>query len=313
MRFRASSANGGKRVPDRLVREDVTIGEEQDARAAPGFAGAPPIGEVPAAVEQLPRNLECDVRLARAGRERQQDAIAALGDCAKRFLDRVDLIIVRRLGAALVLERHGGEAVAPERGARLGGAERLLPQRVGAGVAVEIGLRTGRHVDAVKLFPVAGEGEAGLQFLGVALGLAEPLGGSLVARFRLQHREALAAMGEHVVGDLRLGPPTRALQPPEGDPHLPPHPALPRPPAGGGKCGVDQLRAGLRLVHAAIALPAVSSPEKARASRDCLNSARTASLRRTAPVNSSTSAWTCLKRVTVVSCTSLAGTCIGKG
>ena len=52
-----------------LVGEDVAVGEEQDARAARRLAA-----QVPAAVEELPGDLEGDEGLAGAGGEREQDA-----------------------------------------------------------------------------------------------------------------------------------------------------------------------------------------------------------------------------------------------
>ena len=60
---------GGEGVVS-LVGEDVAVGEEQDARAARRLAA-----QVPAAVEQLPGDLKGDEGLARAGGQREQDAL----------------------------------------------------------------------------------------------------------------------------------------------------------------------------------------------------------------------------------------------
>ena len=56
-----------------LVGEDVAVGQEQDARAARRLAA-----QVPAAVEELPGDLEGDEGLAGAGGEREQDALLVL-------------------------------------------------------------------------------------------------------------------------------------------------------------------------------------------------------------------------------------------
>ena len=109
-----------------LVGEDVAVGEEEDARAARGLAG-----QVPAAVEELPGDLEGDEGLAGAGGQREQDALLAGGDRLHDALDGDVLVVAARVRAALVLEGHGGEAVAP--GVRLGEGER--PELVGRGVA----------------------------------------------------------------------------------------------------------------------------------------------------------------------------------
>ena len=103
--------------------EDVAVGEEQDARPARRLAA-----QVPAAVEQLPGDLEGDERLARAGGQREQDALLPVGDRLQHALDGDVLVVAALEVAALVLERHGGEAVAP--GVLLG--EGQVPQFVRA-------------------------------------------------------------------------------------------------------------------------------------------------------------------------------------
>ena len=60
---------GGEGVVS-LIRQDVPVGEEQDARAARRLAA-----QVPAAVKQFPRDLKGDEGLARAGGQREQDAL----------------------------------------------------------------------------------------------------------------------------------------------------------------------------------------------------------------------------------------------
>ena len=58
-----------------LVGADVAVGQEQDARPAGGLGLTLPVGEVSAALEQLPGELEGDEGLAGAGRKDQQDAV----------------------------------------------------------------------------------------------------------------------------------------------------------------------------------------------------------------------------------------------
>ena len=91
-----------------LIGQDVAVGEEQDARPARRLAA-----QVPAAVEQLPGDLKGDERLARAGGQREQDARLAGGDGLQHPLDGDVLVVAWLEVAALVLEGHGGEAVAP--------------------------------------------------------------------------------------------------------------------------------------------------------------------------------------------------------
>ena len=57
-----------------------------------GFAGR----QVPAAVKQLPGDLKGDGGLARAGGQRQQDAVAAGGDGFQHPLDGDVLVVAAR-------------------------------------------------------------------------------------------------------------------------------------------------------------------------------------------------------------------------
>ena len=118
------------------------------------------------------------------------------------------------------------------------------------GYCGDILLRAGRHVDLIDADAIGGVGEAGLQLLGVFLGLADALGIGQVPPLGLDHRELVVAVGQHVVGDVLGGPHARALQAAEGD-DLAPHPAgLHHAPAGRFQGGVDQFGAGFGLVHA---------------------------------------------------------------
>ena len=97
-----------------LVGQDVAVGEEQDARPARRLAASRfqrlwnSFQAIWKAMEVLP------VPVASVSRMR----LLAGGDGLQRVLDGVVLVVARLPRAALVLERDGGEAVAP--GVRLG-------------------------------------------------------------------------------------------------------------------------------------------------------------------------------------------------
>ena len=79
-----TSASSGKaeKALNAWLAEDVAVGEKQDARAARRLAA-----KVPAAVEQLPDDLEGDEGLAGAGGQRQQDAGLVNGDGGHHPID----------------------------------------------------------------------------------------------------------------------------------------------------------------------------------------------------------------------------------
>ena len=94
-----------------LVRENVPIREEQDARAARRLAA-----QVPPAVEKFPSKLERDERLARARRQREQDALLLRRDGLQHAPDGDVLVVAARMAPALVLERHRRETIPPRIG-----------------------------------------------------------------------------------------------------------------------------------------------------------------------------------------------------
>ena len=87
--FAIAAPNGPEIVDHRLVDQDVAVGEEEDAFLAPGLP-------------QPPDDLKGRVGLAGAGRHDQQDAVLALGNRFDRGVDGVDLVVARRLAAAVV-------------------------------------------------------------------------------------------------------------------------------------------------------------------------------------------------------------------
>jgi len=115
----------------RLVGQDVAVSQEQDARLASRFVAGLPVGQVPAAFEQFPRDLERDERLARAGSQRQQNSVPTGGDGLHYTLNSDVLEVVWPEAAAKVVDRHSGKPVAP--GILLG--ERGLPEFLWRGIA----------------------------------------------------------------------------------------------------------------------------------------------------------------------------------
>ena len=103
---------GGEGV-EGLVGEDIAVGQKQDAWPPGRLAPLLPIDQVPAAVEQLPCDLEGDEGLARARGQSQQDAPLSGGDGIQHPFDGDVLVITGWMAAAFVLERHGFEPVAP--------------------------------------------------------------------------------------------------------------------------------------------------------------------------------------------------------
>jgi hypothetical protein len=197
-------------------------------------------------VEELPRDLEGDEGLSRAGREGEQDAVALRGDGLQHALDGDVLVVPRPEVPAPVLEGHGGEAVAP--GVRL--REGAVPQLVWGGETGDLALHAGLHVDAVHALPVAGVGEPHGQLPRVVLGLRDAPGQRLVPRLGLDHRQLAVAVHQHVVGGQRTPAPPVPLQAASRDLVLAEDAAaVHHAPAGLPDGGVDVLGSGLGFVH----------------------------------------------------------------
>src|SRR5207248_3313519 len=111
--------------------------------------------QVPAAMEQLPADLKRDEGLAGAGGERQQDALAVLRDGLHHSLDRDVLVVAAGVGAPLVLERYGCEAVPPG----VGFGESECPELVRSRIARVLPFFAGLHVDAIDALAVRAIGE----------------------------------------------------------------------------------------------------------------------------------------------------------
>lgn len=131
-----------------------------------------PVFQVPAAVEQLPCDLKCDESLARAGREREQDARLTVGDGREHAFDGDILIIASLKVAALALEGYRGEAFAPV----IRHGKGSVPEFHGAWKACEFSLAPCVHVDAVDTLTVARVGKTHRELCRVILGLCQAFG-----------------------------------------------------------------------------------------------------------------------------------------
>ncbi len=182
-----------------MVRQNVAVGEKENARTARGFAA-----QVPSRVEEFPCDLKRDEGLARACGEREQDALAVVRDGLHDALDGDVLIIPPGMRAALVFVGHISEAVAP----RVGLREGHFPEFVRRGVCGDLAFLTRLHVDGVDAASVGGVGVADGELAGVIFGLADTLSQLLVLRLGLNHGELHVAIYQHIDGDIRLAAPT---------------------------------------------------------------------------------------------------------
>ena len=190
--------------------------------------------------------MEGDEGFAGAGGEGQQDAPPAVGDGFEHALDGDVLIVAAGVGAALVLERDGGEAVAP--GVRLG--EGHGPEFVGGGEAGSFAFAARFHVDGVDALAVGGIGEADGEAAGVFLGLADALGEGDVPGFGFDDGEPAVAVFEDVIRDERFGALSAAFDAAGGDGEFAPDAAaFDDAPARRFQGGVDVLGSGFGFVH----------------------------------------------------------------
>ena len=147
-------------------------------------------------MKQLPRQLKRDEGLARAGRQREQDALLAGDDGFQHALDGDVLIVAALEVAAPVFKRDRGEAVAPS--VLLG--EGQVPEFIGSRVAGHVPFGPLVHVDAVEALSVGGVREADRQLPGVVLRLRHAFGQSVIPRLRFDDRQLGVAILQHVVG-----------------------------------------------------------------------------------------------------------------
>ncbi len=224
-----------------LVGQNVSIREKKDARPAGWFAR-----EIPARVEELPRDLEGNEGFARSGGEREQDALFVLGDGREDALDGDVLVIAARMRAAFVLIGHLGKAVAPR--VRLG--EGFCPEFLRRGKRRDLTLRAGLHVDAVDARAVGRVGEAHRELASVVFCLPDSLGEGFGNCLGFDSGELCAPKFEDIVRLERLAASAAPLDAAGADEVFAPDAgAFNHAPTCGSECGIDEFGSGFGFVH----------------------------------------------------------------
>ena len=147
-------------------------------------------------MKQFPCDLERDERLARAGGQCEENAHDAGGDGLHHLLDGDVLVVAAGMRTAFVLERHGGEAVAPL--VRLGKSHG--PEFIRRGVGGDFTFLARLHVDGVDAMAIGGVGEAHCHLAGIILGLRHAFRQRLVPRLGFVHGQLVVAIDQHVIG-----------------------------------------------------------------------------------------------------------------
>ena len=129
--------------------------------------------EIPAALEQLPRDLKGDEGLAGAGGQRQQDAVLSVGDRFQHPIDG-DFLIVADLANSRPCLRRAWRRSGRARRSGLGKGQ--VPEFIGRRVARQLAFGALLHVDAVDALAVGGVGEADGQLARVVLRLRHAFG-----------------------------------------------------------------------------------------------------------------------------------------
>jgi len=183
---------------------------------------------------------------------RVRDALPVVRDGLHHALYGDVLVVAAGVRAAFVLERHGGEVVAP--GVRC--REGPRPQLVRGGVGRQLAFLAGLHVDAVDALAVGGVGESNSHLRGVVLRLGDALGQRLVPRLGLVHGELAVAIDQHVVGVVRPRAPAEAFNAARSDGILAQDlAALDVAPARRLQGGINMLGSGIGFVHACPRVP----------------------------------------------------------
>ena len=232
-------------VDQPLVGEDVAVSDEEDARRPRARTSvALRRLEVPPRLEELPRDLERDERLARAGGEREEDAPLPRRDRIGHAVDRQLLVVARPLHR-VEPERHEGKRLDPS----LAAAEpherpQLLRRReFGHGIRP-----ARREVDLKDFVPVRRIRHLHAQHAPVLERLLVSFDHLMLVALRLDHHEPPPAVAEDVVGAERLA--THLPHAPRRDGLLHQHLAvvLLRPSRRPYR-GIDQVQPRLRFVH----------------------------------------------------------------
>jgi hypothetical protein len=156
---------------------------------------------VPARIPELPADLERHLRLAGAGRHREQDPPAPAHERLHGTVDG-NLLVVPQVLAAVVVRRRQevlGGRVVPQ---FLAGPQ-AGPQLPGRGEDIDHALAAREVVELHDTFAVGRVGKLEVENFGVVLRLLEAVAGPLVGGFRLDDCDGkVPPVAEHVVGPL---------------------------------------------------------------------------------------------------------------
>src|SRR5450830_1365127 len=191
----AGVAEGSEVLVLRIVHEDFTIREIEDARFSRGT------GAVPARLPQPPADLKGHERLARARGHRYQDAALARENRADTAIDGDLLVVAGRLAryreARLEKALRRSFVRRPMRGAK------TPPQVRRARERIKFTLDTRREVELHDSFTVRGVGERQPESLGVFPGLLETVTGRFVVGLCLDDGDRkISRVAQEVVGAL---------------------------------------------------------------------------------------------------------------
>src|SRR5205823_4889156 len=148
----------------------------------------------------LPANLESDVRLAGTRGHGEENAPFPLEDGLDSPVYRDFLVVARRLAGDVITRRQqtlGGFRLQALAGLVLG------PEFRRRWKGVEKPFLAGKVIELDDALAVRGVGEFEPEHLGILFRLLQAVAGSLVSRFRLDHREGeIAGVAEQVIGSL---------------------------------------------------------------------------------------------------------------
>lgn len=192
-----SLSEGLEVVGQRLIEQDVTVGEEEHTLHR-------------ARLPKAPDDLERGVGLAGAGGHHQQHPALPMGDGLDGALDGDPLVVARLLAAAVVVVREADNSLyligdafpRPVAAPQLAGARELIEAE---GPLYRIG-EPGAVVEQ-ETIAVRGEGEGDIEGFSVAEGLRQSAADRVRVVLRLDHRQRKArSVEKQVVGPLLLAP-----------------------------------------------------------------------------------------------------------
>ena len=182
---------------ERLIRKDVAVGQEEDARLAQSHPLPRPFCR-----DELMAELICDEGLARSGRERDERILLPRAERLDNTLDR-PLLIIADAAVARERPRNFAADLLQERSRFPVQHRHQLGRRR---EAVQLDRRSGaeREVHAEDLRAVRRVGEPHAQRRGVLSRLRLARAVVLVRRLRLHNRNPPVAVHQHIVGEFGI-------------------------------------------------------------------------------------------------------------